>query len=396
MIEDLLKRSTSYLGGLVLSKVLSVIAFILFARALLPLGFGQFVLFTTLLQVITFFADFGLVQWYQKHAHIAERRRLAHNMLSSRIATLGLSLIGGSIFIYFSRSFDSFVTILFLICLIPEALLSIVDGYFLVEKKAFRVSLKTTLRMGLLLISYFIFKNNFTFDKAVVLYLIVSLITAIWYFPWKLFNKFSFSSFASVWKTLNQSKSYAFLVFSSFAYSRGDSLIVRYSLNNVALGLYGSAYRYLESLSLIPTALAHNLFPISAKEGVVNAEQTRKITLLMAFLGVLISICVYLNAYLLVVGILGGSYIDAVPLLQIFSLVLVFFFINAPLNTIVLSSSKLNSFLPFGVGNTFLNLGLNLIFVPIYGVAGAAWVMLTTEIVGLFINLYFVRKVYSS
>ena len=395
-MEDLLKLSSKYLSGLVLSKILSVIVFILFARALLPLGFGQFVLFTTLLQVVTFFADFGMIQWYQKYAHSEDRKKLAQNMLSSRVITLGSSLVAAGIFIHFSRSFDSFVTVLFLICLIPEALLSIVDGYFLERKKPFRVSLKTTVRMGLLLISYFIFRNNFTFEIAVALYLLISSITTIWYFPWKLLSKFSFSSFASVWKTLNQSKSYAFLIFSSFAYSRGDSLIVRYSLNNVALGLYGSAYRYLESLSLIPTALAHNLFPLSAKEGTISAKQTGKITLLMAFLGVLISIGVYLNAHLLVVGILGESYIDAVPLLQIFSLVLILFFINAPLNTIVLSSSQINKFLPYGVGNTFLNLILNITFIPIYGVIAAAWVMLATEITGLFINLYFAKKVYSS
>jgi O-antigen/teichoic acid export membrane protein len=248
--------------------------------------------------------------------------------------------------------------------------------------------------MGLLLLAYLLFRNNFSFETAAVLYLFVSMITVAWYFPWKLLNRFSFSPFSTIWKVLTQSKSYAFLIFSSFAYSRGDSLIVRYSLNDVALGLYGSAYRYLESLSLIPTALAHNLFPLSAKEGIVSSQQTKKITLLMTFIGIIISIIVYLNAELFIVGILGEPYISAVPLLKVFSLVLAFFFINAPLNTIVISSSQVNKFLPYGVGNTFLNLALNLMFVPLYGVVAAAWVMLITEVTGLFINIYFVRKVY--
>lgn len=396
MIKDLLKRSTYYLSGLTLSKIVSVVAFVLFARALLPAGFGQFVLFTTLIQVITFFFDFGLNQWYQKHAHSSDLSVLIQRLLSARLVTLGLSLSVGGLILTFTHSFNYFVSFILILSLIPEAFLSIVDGYYLEKKNAVKVSMKTTVRMSLLLIGYFAFKDQFSFELICALYLLSSLLTTAWYFPWKLLKHFALSSFSKVWKTLNESRAYAFLIFTSFAYSRGDSLIVGYVLNDVALGLYGSAYRYLESLSLIPTALAQNLFPVSAKEGAVTSKQAKKLTLLMTGIGILISIGVYLNSPLLIVGILGDAYIQAVPLLKIFSLVLILFFVNAPLNTIVLSSSKISKFLPYGVGNTFLNLALNIIFVPIYGVVGAAWVMFTTEITGFCINLYFARKVYSN
>ena len=46
--------------------------------------------------------------------------------------------------------------------------------------------------------------------------------------------------------------------------------------------------------------------------------------------------------------------------------------------------------------NTSLNILLNIVFIPYYGLIAASWIMLFTEITGLFINLYFVNKIYRS
>lgn len=394
MIRSLFKQSGVYFLGLTFSKLLSVIVFILFARQLLPARFGDFVLFVTLLQIVTFFGDFGLNQWYQKRADEDDKAILLGKIISARNFSLMISLVLSAIFLIITHTFNSSVLLIFLLTLIPEAFLSVLDGYYLEKQESFKVSLKVSSKMVVLFLGFLFIGKNFTFDHAIYFYFISSIITLAWFIPWNRFRKFSSIGLSEIIQTFRSSSSYAFLIFSSFIYARGDSLVIKYVLNSAALGIYGSAYRYLESLSLLPTAISHNLFPISAKKEGVAFGELLKIILVTFLSGLLISGIVFMFSNFLIVSLLGNSYLQAVPILKIFSLVLLLFFINAPLSTVVQSSRLINFFLPFGFLNTILNIVLNIFFVSKYGIVAAAWVMLTTEITGMLINLYFVKRLY--
>ena len=395
MIRSLFKRSGVYLSGLTASRMLSTIVFILFARSLTPSAFGDFVLFTTLALTITYFSDFGLNQWYQKKASEHETNVLFNIVLNARLLTLLVSILLSFSFILITKSFPLDISLIFLVVLITEAFLSIIDGYYLERKQAFRLSLKNTIRMLIYLAGYVIFLHQFSFSVAVYLYLFSSIITVLVLFPWETLLSFSMIPLGKIYVTLKSSSSYALLIFTSYAYARGDSLVVRYLINSTALGLYGASYRFLEGLSLIPTALAHNLFPLSAKESNISYKQLVKITGTMIIFGISIGSALFFSANFLIRTLLGAQYIHTIPVLKIFSAVLLLFFINSPLSTVIQSSRMLKKFLPWGVGNTALNIGLNIIFVPLLGITGAAWVMFTTEVTGLLINLYFVKKLYS-
>ncbi len=394
MILSLFKQSGVYFFGLTFSKLLSVVVFILFARQLLPARFGDFVLFVTLLQIVTFLGDFGLNQWYQKRADADDKTLLFNKIISARTFSLIVSLILSTFFLMLTHTFNFIISVIFLLTLIPEAFLSVLDGYYLEKQESIKVSLKVSSKMAILFIGYLIAGKEFTFNNAIYFYLVSSMITLGWFIPWDRFKKFSLMRMSEIAQTLRSSSSYAFLIFSSFLYARGDSLVIKYVINSTALGIYGSAYRYLESLSLLPTAISHNLFPISAKKEGISFNQLIKIIIVTFLSGLLISGIVFMFSNFLIITLLGNSYQQAIPVLKIFSLVLLLFFINAPLSTVVQSSKYINSFLPYGFGNTMLNIFLNLIFVSHYGIIAAAWVMLTTEITGFFINLYFVKKIY--
>ncbi len=395
MLKDLFKRSSVYFGLLTGSKFVSVAAFVIFARALLPQQFGTLVLYSTLGQIATFLGDFGLIQWYQKKAHTQDNDVLFSKLINARIFMLVVSLI--LVFIFFSATptFSSQIVILFLLTMIPDAFFSVVDGVYFHAKKSFKVSAKVGVRMFLVLLGFFFYRKQASFELVAYLYFGATTLSLIWYFPWKLLKKVKFQSFSEILSVLKSSFSYAFLVFTSYAYARGDSVVIGYSLGNTFLGLYGAAYRFLEGLSLLPTALSQNLFPIAAKEGSVSLKQVKKMTLIMFLFGLLVSLVLYLNSKFLILIVLGKAYLTAVPLLQIFSLVILLFFLSAPLNTIVLSSRLVSKFLPFGFANTMLNIVLNIVFVPMFGVLAAAWIMLLSETTGLLINLVFVKKIYT-
>ena len=181
----------------------------------------------------------------------------------------------------------------------------------------------------------------------------------------------------------------------SFAYARGDQIVIQYLLNSAALGFYGGAYRYLETLSLLPAALSQNLFPLAAQKEGIRRHQLIKIVAVVAVIGGIISALLFFLSNFFIVSLMGQNYEPAVGVLQILSLVLFLFFLNAPLASVVQSSSFVQKFLPFGILNTIANVLLNIAAIPIYGIYGAAWVMVVTEISGLAINLGFVYKIYA-
>lgn len=392
-MRDLAKKSGIYFIGLTIGKVLNVLLFIILARLLGPRQFGIYLFFFTLVQLSTVVADMGLIQWFQKEAHEKNMRELLHAILPTRTLTLILSMIAVLLIVTFT-SMDTRLLPLFLLVMIPEAYLSVLDGYYFYHRKSVLVSLKAIIESTLMIAGIIFLKNSITIPTVVSIYLATSLISCIWYVPWNKLKNLTIISLRHQLSILRSSSKYAYLIFTSFAYSRGDSLVIGSTLGASALGLYGSAYRYLESLSLLPTALSHNLFPVSAKEGQVTWRQLLKITGSMAVIGAVVSLFVYLLSNPLIVLLVGKQYAGAVPVLQILSITLLLFFVNAPLSTVVQSSKLIKLFLPWGIANTALNLVLNIVLTPRFGITWAAWIMCITETSGLLINIWFIRKLY--
>lgn len=397
MVKDLFKRSGSYAFFLFIGRGLTLILFIILARILQPKGFGEAVLFVTLSQLFTTFADFGLNQWYMKQADLQDKNRLFNQIVGARLFTLFVSIFICIIFLALTKTFNLYLSFLLIICLIPEAFLSVVDGYYFEKKQSYIVAFKPIIRNGFILGGMFIFYKTLTLtvDVVISIYLISTILNLLIIFPWKILSLKFVGQLSSIFHTLKKSSSYALLIFTSYFYARGDHLIIKYLLNSYFLGIYSAAYRYLEALSLVPMSLTHNLFPIAAQKKSVDQNTLIKITLIMAFLGVFAGGILYFSADFLIVNLVGASYQAAVAPLKIFALVIFMFFVNAPLASVVQSSDLIKRFLPFGIANTIFNLLLNIAFVPFWGITAAAGIMFITEFTGFVINVYFAKLLYA-
>jgi len=392
MVIKLFKRTGLYSLGLLIGKLSTVVILIYLARKLQPGIFGDLILYTTLSQLIIFFSDFGLNQWYMKQADSQDKQRLFNDVFYTRLTTLLPAIVFSAIFLIISQSFSFNLSIIFIFSLIPGAFLSIIDGYYLEKKQPVKIAAKEIIRN--IFFIYFFFRSNLGLEEIFIVYLIANIFNLIILFPWPVINLTKSINYFHPFQTLKKSFPYGLLMLTSYFYARGDHLVIKYRLNSVALGLYGAGYRYLEGISLIPSALTQNLFPLSAKKSGLPLNSLIKITGLMTLLGLVFMTVLFLFSDYLIINFIGKNYQTAIIPLRIFSGVIFLFFINSPLSTIVQSSNRLHQFLPYGIVNTLLNLGLNIVFVPFFGIAAAAWVMLITEITGLIINLYFIKKIY--
>lgn len=393
MTKELLVRSTKFFLGLLSSKALNLAVFIVIARILSPEEFGDIVLFTTLIALVTSIADAGLSQWIQKREWKADPASALSDMVSARLVTLLISAIVVGVYLLISQRFSFFVSMALLLSLLPEGLLSVFDGYHLATKQPLHISVKHLVKSGTLLLAAVTTATNFTLETFVYLSLFISLSNCTWFVPWKYLHPYRFA-LHKVPRTLQQSRNFALLIATSFVYSRGDALYIEHRLGSASLGLYSAAYRYLEGISLLPSALSQNLFHIAAKKDGVQPHEAAYITLGMGMLGIVIGFCLYYLSPTLIIGLLGSEYAPATEVLEVLSIVSVLLCINAPLATIVQSSNLLQKFLPWGIGNTVLNIVLNVLLVPLFGIVASAWVLLISEASGMLINIIFVRKLY--
>src|SRR5258708_33368935 len=144
MLKNLLKHSTIYFIGLIVGKFFSTAVFILLARILLPEKSGVVTFFITLQTIFTVFGDWGLNQWYQKHIHVSKPSSLLQEVFFARSIMLLLEIVLFSLLgITQAISFSPFLFWSFLLSLLPEAYLSICDGFYLAHKKAWFIALKT-------------------------------------------------------------------------------------------------------------------------------------------------------------------------------------------------------------------------------------------------------------
>ena len=390
MIKSIFKRSGLFFGGSIISKIFTTSVYILLSRYLNPAEYGQGTLGVTVVLLGSVFGDYGLTQWYQKH----DNEELAFSaFIKLRLILATFVSILAIVTTLLLKWFTIPQALLIGIIIIMHSLLSIATAYLIRNNQVLKPSFQQVVQAIPILILIFIKKHQITVFDSFLGYAIGDIIALYIMFP---FSKLKYLKSLSIplLSVLRSSSKYALLNYTSVAYARADSILIRGLSGEAALGFYGLAYRYLEYFALFPSSLVQTLFPVLAQKHKEGRKYIWKLMGIMSALGVIFSILLFSISHWIITTVHGVMYMPSIAVMQVLSLTLFLFFINAPLATFVQSSNIVKKFLPFGVSNTALNIVLNIILVPKFGIVAAAWVMTATEFTGLIINLYFVNKIY--
>jgi len=198
-------------------------------------------------------------------------------------------------------------------------------------------------------------------------------------------------------KTLASSWAFAFLLILAVFYLRISIILVGLLKGDYYTGLYGSAFKFIEAMILIPQSLALALFPLSSR--LVLEDKQRLKSIYQKGLGVLLlfslpfALVLTVFPKLIITLAYSQAYLPAVPVLSLLGLSLILFFLNALPGNIIQNSDKFKRFLPWAVANFLVALILCLILIPRYSIVGAAWAVVGGEMFGLIINNWFVWKI---
>lgn len=239
-------------------------------------------------------------------------------------------------------------------------------------------------------IIWFTFAFVLDFIFGLVLYTLNYKLSGLKFSDWK-FDK-------SVAKELF-SNSYLLMLSSVAGYLllRVDQVMINSYLDGVATGLYAAAVRLSEIWYFIPSIITASLFPAIVNAHKMSSElyhrRLEKLYLFLLLSGLIIAIPTTILAPLIIKILYGSAYIAAIPILQIYIWSGVGLFLNTGLIKYLLTENKPEAIFTLNIFSVLINIGLNMLLIPMMGLTGAAWSTLIAYIVSpLFIVGILLKK----
>lgn len=176
-------------------------------------------------------------------------------------------------------------------------------------------------------------------------------------------------------------------------YHRVDQIMVGKMLTNTELGYYSVACKFTEIIMFIPTILAQTITPILVRNYKENfaiyRNKTQQFVNITVWICIIISIITALISHWLILYTFGSQYLPATIVLQILAFKSVGDALSATAgNMIIIEGIQKYAWIR-SVTACFVCVGLNLLFIPRWGLVGTAVAsILTYFYAGTFSNIF--------
>lgn len=167
-------------------------------------------------------------------------------------------------------------------------------------------------------------------------------------------------------------------------YFRVDQLMLEHWSGAQAVGLYGAAYRLIETAMVLPAALLVAAFPEFVRAASSNhglrrdSLQVGSFLFAMALVG---SVFGVMWAEPLCVMFFGPEFSGSGPLLRILLIALVLIYPNYLFTKLMVASGLQKKFMKIAMICAVFNVLANLLLIPGHGPVGAAWTTVATEVI---------------
>ncbi len=179
----------------------------------------------------------------------------------------------------------------------------------------------------------------------------------------------------------------------SLIYARIDQVLIKNMLGASEVGIYSVAVTLAEVWGFIPSIIVLSLFP-----AVINAKKTslesyhsrlRKLSFLLLTLAVIIASIVTTVAPFIIRLIYGPAFSDSIIILQIYVWACIGTFLTALASNYLITENYKKVIVFMTVIPMTVNIILNLLWIPKYGIAGSAYATLISYSLNPLILLFF-------
>ena len=179
-------------------------------------------------------------------------------------------------------------------------------------------------------------------------------------------------------------------------YMKIDQVMLKEMLDVKAVGVYSAAVKLCEAWYFVPTVITASLFPViissKQKSDTLYEQRMQKLYDLMVWVSVTVAIPTTFLADWVIIILYGNDFEASVTVLQIYIWAGVFTFLGvASFKWLVTENLQQYSFYVLAIG-AVINIGSNLLLIPIYGINGAAVATFISYGIGSYAGLAFFKK----
>jgi O-antigen/teichoic acid export membrane protein len=382
------------MGGKVISTLLGLIALGMLTRYLGKEQFGWYVTAISFLQFVGILIDFGLtpVTAQMMSEPRFDKKKLLQNLLGFRFTSavffLGLTPIVALLFPYPEQVKQAII--LLTISFLAVAMNQVLIGYYQ-EQLLMKVQVIGEVLGRLVLVAglWFLMAQNQPFLPIMAVVAASSIIYTL--VLWAVAGKRTKATFGfdwEIWKAiLSKSWPIAISIIFNVVYLRGDVILLStfFADNLDIVGLYGAAYRAIDVLSQTAMMIMGVILPLLAfawsrdhKEKF--REQYQQAFDAMMAIAVPMTVGVILLAEPIMVLVAGEEFAAAGAPLSILSIAVFGVFFGAVFGHTAVAIDKQKQTMWVYMSNAIISLGAYLYFIPKFGMFGAAWVTVFSEL----------------
>ena len=180
-------------------------------------------------------------------------------------------------------------------------------------------------------------------------------------------------------------------------YLKADTLLLSKMATPRAVGLYGVAYNFTNFIVVAPSLIATSVMPLLATSaGDRFANLVRRMENGLAVVGAIAVMSAMLFAPQAIEILSGHHFLGAATALRLLALSCFFSYLCTGLGFAAVACNRHHRMIVVSAIGLILNVGLNLLFIPRYGINGAATATLISELFTLLgVRAYFARDVRS-
>lgn len=387
----------------VLSIALALFAIGLLTRYLGPEGFGKYTIALAYFGFLMALGDLGLhsIATREISRKDANEEEIISKIFTLRVLVSTVIFALLSIFVWFLPYGREVQTAIFIIggAFIFSSSYSLLNGIFQKNIAMDRVALAEiigkVLQMGIIV---FLVKNDLGFLMSIIAILaaMISNFILIYIFA-RRYVTITFSYDPRYWKSfLKESFPMGISAMATFLYFKVDTILLSTLQGNDDVGIYGAAYKIIETLIFFPAMITGLVFPLFARYVFTNTKRfiATANTTLKLFTIILIPLIIsvqFLSTE--IVNLVGGAQFSAsAPILQILIFALAGIFFGHLFMNIAIAANLQKKLMFLLIVAALFNIVINIIVIPVYSYTGAAFVSVTTEIVVAFGALWLITK----
>jgi len=367
----------------IFSLALSFFVSIYMARSLGVENFGQlnFIMsFVSIAGTSIFVIDSLLIKRLNNEPE--NTNKILGSALIIKIINSFFTIITATLIAYLFASDKTTITLVFVFSTFAIfQSLNIVDSYFQANADVKKLSILTTVISVIsALVRVFIITLHVDIVYVLLSYVFDNFMFALGYiylyrkyvgpiFKWKI-DKNTIKIF------IVNSWPFTIAALATSIYIRVDQIFLKVLLGSGAVGLYVVAVRFSEVWFFISSAICAALLPAILNAQKTNQEvfllRSKRLYSLLFYIALMICIFIFIFAPLIIKTLYGQAYLASITLLRIYIWSIVGVFIGTALQQMLLAQNKFKTILSLSIVGMLSSLILNYLFIPMWGIKGAA------------------------